>query len=211
MSKLGPIAGIVLAGGQSRRMGGGDKCLETLGGTPVLAHVISRLEPQVSRLVINANGDPSRFGPFGLPVVSDRLSGFHGPLAGVEAGLAWVSAQCPECSWAVTVPGDTPFIPTDLVERLAAAAEVTDAMAVATSDEGLHPVVGLWPVAMAGALGQALTEGQRRASRWVEMQGATEVLFDKTEIGGARIDPFFNINRPEDLAAARALAGKTAT
>lgn len=205
MSGLGDIAGIVLAGGQSRRMGGGDKCLQTLADVPVLSHVIARLGPQVSRMVINANGDPSRFETFGLPVVTDRLSGFQGPLAGVEAGLSWIAAHCPDVSWAVTVPGDTPFIPCDLVARLAAAAESRQAMAVAVSGAGLHPVAALWPVSMAGALAHALGKGERKAGRWVTAQGAEEVFFDAIEVGGTRIDPFFNINRPADLDAARTL------
>ena len=208
MSALGNVIGIVLAGGQSRRMGGGDKCLETLGDAPVLAHVIARLDPQVSRLVINANGDVSRFAAFDLPVVPDSLSGFQGPLAGVQAGLAWVAAHHPEISWAVTVPSDTPFIPCDLVERLARAAKSSGTMAVATSEAGVHPVVGLWPVAMRVALARSLGAGERKASRWAEMQGAAQVCFDKEAVGEARVDPFFNINRPDDLAAARALLKK---
>jgi len=111
MEASNDIIGVVLAGGRSSRMGGGDKCLQMLGDSPLLAHVIARLKPQVSDIVISANGDPARFAPFGLPVVADTLAEFAGPLAGVEAALAWVAANRPGVSWAVTVPGDTPFFP----------------------------------------------------------------------------------------------------
>ena len=190
-------------------MGGGDKALRELGGKPMLAHVIARLKPQVSGIVISANGDLSRFAAFGWPVVADSLPEFQGPLAGIEAGLAWAAANCPGVSTVVTVPGDTPFIPGDLVRRLTDAAHGVAmngaTMAVARTDEGVHPVVGLWPLGMAGDLTTALANGLRKVSRWAEMQGATEVFFPPVEIGGRKVDPFFNINRPEDLAEADTL------
>lgn len=198
------IVGVVLAGGQSTRMGGGDKCLKSLRGKPLLAHLLARLAPQVSRVVINANGDPSRFQAFGLPVIADSASGFQGPLAGIEAGLAWAAAHSPKAAWVVTVPGDTPFIPEDLVARLAEAVREAP-MAVASSDAGLHPVVGLWPVTMAGSLAEALAAGERKATNWVTARGAANVFFDAIEIGDAQVDPFFNINRADDLKTAETL------
>jgi molybdopterin-guanine dinucleotide biosynthesis protein A len=198
------IIGVVLAGGQSTRMGGGDKCLKSLRGKPLLAHLLARLAPQVSGVVINANGDPSRFQAFSLPVIADSSAGFQGPLAGIEAGLAWAAANSPEAAWVVTVPGDTPFIPEDLVARLAEAVREAP-MAVASSDAGLHPVVGLWPVTMAGALAKALAAGERKATNWVTARGAAKVFFDAIEIGDAQADPFFNINRPDDLKTAETL------
>lgn len=138
-------------------------------------------------------------------MVADRVAGFQGPLAGVEAGLTWAAGAYPGVSWAVTVPGDTPFIPFDLVARLAEGIVAKDTMAIATSQAGVHPVVGLWPLAMAAPLARSLAEGQRRASRWAERQGAAEVFFEDAEIGNTRVDPFFNVNRPEDLAEAEAL------
>lgn len=185
-------------------MGGGDKCLKPLDGKPLLAHVLARLAPQVSRLVINANGDATRFGAFGLPVVADKIATSQGPLAGVEAGLTWAATHAPDASWVVTVPGDTPFIPKDLVGRLAKAIQEAP-MAVASSEEGLHPVVGLWPITIAGALADALAAGKRKTTDWVRAQGAAEVFFGTVEIVSAEIDPFFNINHPEDLSAAEAL------
>ena len=194
------IVGIVLAGGRSSRMGGNDKCLQPLGGKPMLAHVLARLRPQVSEILVSTNSD--RFAGFGMPVVADNVSGFQGPLAGVEAGLAWVAVNCPHVAWAVTVPGDTPFIPADLVRRLAEADRAAGTMAVARSETGVHPVVAVWLVSMADDLKAALAGGLRNVSRWAEMQGAAQVFFPASEIGGREVDPFFNINRKEYLAEA---------
>ncbi len=203
------IAGIILAGGQARRMGGGDKSLLPLNKGSVLREVIERLATQAGPIVLSANGDPARFDGFGLPVVPDRQPGFHGPLAGIEAGLGWVRSNCAQSGFAVTVPGDTPFIPADLVARLAEG--IGDAsMAVAVSEAGLHPVVGLWPVAMVDALADASARGERRASQFVRDQGAAEVSFPPAVIAGTQVDPFFNINTPEDLDYARTLAARQA-
>lgn len=195
------VVGILLAGGKSSRMGGGDKCLRLLGGRPILARIVERLKPQVSGMVINANGDPTRFAEFGLPVVGDSVAGLAGPLAGVHAGLEWVKRNRPGIDYAVTVATDTPFFPADLVQRFLAA--LTDQpLLVAKSNEGVHPVVGLWPVAIAAKIEASLKASERKAGKWVAEHGAAEVFFPDIEIGGVQIDPFFNINRPEELARA---------
>ena len=194
------VAGVVLAGGRSSRMGGGDKCLKPLAGRPLIAHVIERLRPQVSDLVINANGEPSRFASFGLPVVADSFSGYAGPLAGVHAGLEWVKANRPGIGSIVTVAADTPFFPSDLVPRFLAAFEDGHGICVARSEEGVHPVFGLWPVAIAGEIEASLKKGTRKVSVWAEQHGAKEVSFPPVMVGGRPIDPFFNVNRLEELA-----------
>ncbi|MEX2167255.1 MAG: molybdenum cofactor guanylyltransferase MobA [Methyloceanibacter sp.] len=205
MNASKPIVGVLLAGGQSRRMGGGDKALRPLGGKPLLAHVVARLKPQVAGMIINANGKASRFAAFDLPVVADSIAGFAGPLAGVHAGLSWVKANRPGIDHVVTVAADTPFFPTDLVQQFLAALKNQPTLLVARSEEGLHPVIGLWPVAFVTILEDSLKRGDRKASDWVKSQGAVEVFFPKVEIGGRLIDPFFNINQPEELAEADAL------
>jgi molybdenum cofactor guanylyltransferase len=205
MVTANPIIGVLLAGGQSRRMGGVDKVLQTLGGRPLLAHAVDRLQPQVSALILNANGDETRLASFGLPVVPDRIGGFAGPLAGIHAGLVWVKANRPGIDHVVTVAADTPFFPTNLVARFLAAKKDQTTLLVACSEGGMHPVFGLWPVAMAPLLEESLKRGERTASAFVEGQRAIEVFFPKAEIAGRLIDPFFNINRPEDLAEANAL------
>jgi molybdopterin-guanine dinucleotide biosynthesis protein A len=190
---------VLLAGGQSRRMGGGDKCLRMLGGRPLLEHIIERAAPQVSRLILNANGDPERFADFGLPVTADTVEGFAGPLAGVLTGLEWTRAHAPDCAWIATVATDAPFLPEDLIARLGAAIIEGDAdMACASSNGRRHPVFGLWPVALTGELRAALVDrGVRKVDDWTAGYNLKEV-----EFSGDAIDPFFNVNRPEDLAAA---------
>ena len=197
------IVGLLLAGGQSRRMGGGDKALRPLGGRPLLDHVIERLRPQVATLVLNANGDPARFAGFGLQIVPDSVPDFAGPLAGVLAGLDWVSANRPDCEWVVSVPTDAPFLPRDLVARLVAGLQAADAeLACAASGGQPHPVVGLWPLRLREALRQAVVaEEVRKVDVWTGRYGLATVPFAEE----AGVDPFFNANRPDDFERAAAL------
>ena len=198
--------GVLLAGGQSRRMGGGDKCLRPLGDRTILEHVIDRIRPQVGPLILNANGDPNRFQSYGLPVVADVVDGFAGPLAGVLTGLRWAEINAPQCEWLLSVPTDAPFVPKNLATSLRREISAQGAqLACATSRGRTHPVVALWPVALADALEQALVgEDIRKIDRWTARYRLVEVSFDDIDV-----DPFFNANRPEDLAIAeRLLAGE---
>jgi len=201
------IAGVLLAGGLSRRMGGGDKCLRALGGQPLLARIIDRVRPQVGHLVLNANGDPSRFSDFGLPVASDSVEGFAGPLAGVLTGLEWAREHHPDCRWMASFPTDAPFLPRDLVVRMLAAVDASGSdMACATSGGRAHPVVGLWPVRLAEDLRRAMVdEDIRKVDVWTARYRLEQVAFQSEPV-----DPFFNTNRPEDLAAAETLLGEGA-
>ena len=197
-----PVVGLLLAGGLSRRMGGGDKSLRHLGGRPLLAHVVERLRPQVAALVLNANGDPARFADFGLPVVADSVPDFAGPLAGVLAGLDWAAANRPDCPAVVSVATDAPFLPLDLVARLLRAVEEAGAqLACAASGGRAHPVFGLWPVHLREDLRRAVVaEGIRKVDQWTARHPLVTVPF-----ADRPIDPFFNANRPEELEAAEAL------
>ena len=155
-----PHAGVILAGGLGKRMGGGDKPLLTIGGKPMLDRVIARLAPQVERIIINANGDPARFAAYGLPVVADTIEGFAGPLAGVLAGMRWSKANLPEARFLVSVAADTPFFPDNLVPRLSEGCGNDEhTIALAASTAGTHPVFGLWPVALADELETFLKSG----------------------------------------------------
>ncbi len=157
-------------------------------------------------MVINANGDPGRFASFGLPVVGDTIAGFAGPLAGVLTGLKWAEANAPQTTHVVSVPADAPFLPRDLVARLAAGLlDARGAIAIARSNGVLHPVVGLWPVALADDLEQALQSGTRKVLAWTDRHGTVAVDFPMETLNGRAVDPFFNANTPEDLAEARAL------
>lgn len=207
----GEVTGVILAGGQSRRMGGGDKGLLDLVGKPMLAHAIDRLRPQVGRMLINANGDPARFARFGLPVAADTVTGFAGPLAGVLAGLRWSAANAPDARWVVTAAGDAPLLPSDLVRRLySALAGRAGGIALARSFGELHPVIGLWPLALADDLEQALRQGVRKVLHWTDRHGTAAADFPPMRIGSAEVDPFFNANTPEELDRLRALLAEAA-
>jgi len=196
------IVGLILAGGQSRRMGGGDKALRLLAGIPLLERVIERLRPQVDALVLNANGDPARFAQFALPVVADSVPGFAGPLVGVLAGLDWAASQRPDCPYIVSVATDAPFLPVDLVARLAEGLNETGAdLSCAASGGRSHPVFGLWPVRLRENLRRAvIEEGIRKVDLWTSRHELATVPF-----ADELVDPFFNTNRPEDLETAAAL------
>lgn len=197
-----PILGLVLAGGQARRMGGGDKGLSVLGGRPILLRIVDRLRPQVRSLALNANGDPERLSNFGLPILPDDIADFAGPLAGVLAGLDWAATHAPDCPWLLSVPCDAPFIPLDLARRLYAACDGHRAeLAVAASAGRAHPVVGLWPVRLRHNLRRAIVEeGARKVDEWAAQYRLATVEFPFDDV-----DPFFNLNRPEDLVEAERL------
>ena len=200
------VTGVVIAGGRSARMDHREKALLDLAGEPMIKRIAERLRPQVGRMVINANGDPKRFVQFELPIVADTIEGHEGPLAGLQTGLQWARAETPDARFIASVAADTPFIPDDLVARLLAALKDAGASsAIASSGGEWTPVVGLWSVALAAALAEALRQGVRAVHRFATARGSAVVEFPFVEIGGQRIDPFFNVNTPEDLEKARAL------
>jgi molybdopterin-guanine dinucleotide biosynthesis protein A len=195
--------GLVLAGGLARRMGGGDKALIRIGSETILERALARLKPQVSGFVLNANGDPARFASFGLPVAADSVPDFAGPLAGILAGLDWVAANRPDIAWVVSVPGDCPFLPRDLVSKLHAA-RITNGktLACAHSGDWRHPVVGLWRVALREDLRHAITvEDLRKIEVWTARHGVALADWPVEPV-----DPFFNVNTPEDVERANALS-----
>jgi molybdopterin-guanine dinucleotide biosynthesis protein A len=199
--------GVVLAGGLARRMGGGDKSMRRIGGRTILDHVLGRLGPQCDGLLLNANGDPARFARFGLPVVADTVEDYPGPLAGVLAALDWTAASEPGVDWVVSVAGDCPFLPRDLVDRLQRARVAEDAeLAVAASGGQTHPVIGLWKVALRGELRDALVgEDIRKIDRWTARYRLATVSWPTEPV-----DPFFNANTVDDLDEAERLASLVA-
>jgi molybdenum cofactor guanylyltransferase len=195
------IAGVILAGGLARRMGGGDKGLRLLAGRPLLAWVIERARPQVAALALNANGDPARFARYRLPVVPDSVAGFAGPLAGVLAGLDWAAERVADATHVASFATDAPFLPRDLVVRLAAAVEAGADLACAASEGRSHPVFGLWPLALRDELRRALgDEGIRKVDQWTG-----RYRLETVEFAAVPVDPFFNANHPDDLDAAERL------
>lgn len=202
-----PTLGLVLAGGLARRMGGGDKAFLKIGGKTILERALARFRPQCAGIVLNANGDPKRFEGFGLPVVADDIPDFAGPLAGVLAGLEWAAKHAPDIEWIASVPGDCPFLPRDLVPRLHEARIAENkALACARSGEWRHPTAGVWPVALRADLRHALTvEDLHKIEVWTGRHGVAIAAWPDQPV-----DPFFNVNRPEELAKAEELAAQNA-
>jgi molybdopterin-guanine dinucleotide biosynthesis protein A len=195
--------GLVLAGGLARRMGGGDKARITIGRATILERVLARLKPQCPQIILNANSDPARFADTGLPVVPDSVPGFVGPLAGILAGLDWAAAHAPEVTDIASVPGDCPFLPANLITRLQAARQAEgQPLACARSGEWRHPVIGLWPVALRDDLRHALVEdGLHKIESWTARHGVAIADWPTVPV-----DPFFNVNTPEDVAEAERIA-----
>jgi molybdopterin-guanine dinucleotide biosynthesis protein A len=195
--------GLVLAGGLARRMGGGDKALIEIDGKTILARVLATLKPQCDPIILNANGDIARFAAFGLPVVRDEIPDFAGPLAGILAGLDWMAARHPDLEWMVSVPGDCPFLPADLVAQLHQARERAGTpLACAKSGDWRHPVVGLWNVKLREDLRRAIVEEDlHKIEIWTARHGIA-----LAEWPDRPVDPFFNVNTPEDRARANEIA-----
>jgi molybdopterin-guanine dinucleotide biosynthesis protein A len=199
-SDVPPTLGVLLAGGLARRMGGGDKPLRLLAGRSILERAVARLTPQVATLILNANGDPARFAPLGLQVVPDGVPDFPGPLAGILAALDHAAAVYPGVAWVVSASADSPFLPIDLVARLHRERGATP-LACAMSAGHTHPPIGLWRVSLREDLRRALiTDGERKIDRWTARHGCACVKWPVEPV-----DPFFNANTPEDLAAAEGI------
>ena len=195
--------GVLLAGGLARRMGGGDKPMRQIAGRTILDRVIARLESQCDGLILNANGDPARFAAYGLPVIADTVKDFPGPLAGILAALDWAATNRPDVEFILSAAADCPFLPRDLVARLHRARREENAeLAVAASAGQSHPVIGLWSVALREDLRHALVvEGVRKIDRWTARYRLSTVTWPTEPL-----DPFFNANTVDDIAAADRLA-----
>jgi molybdopterin-guanine dinucleotide biosynthesis protein A len=203
MNENAATLGVILAGGRAQRLGGGDKPLRRIGGRTMLERVIERFSPQCERVILNGNGDATRFASFGLPVVADNVEGFAGPLSGILAALDWAALHRPARAWVVSAPGDCPFLPSDLVARLHAARASGDfELSVASSGGRAHPTIGLWRVALRDDLRYALTaEKCRKVSEW-----SGRYKLGVAAWSDRPLDPFFNVNTPADLAEAERLS-----
>lgn len=201
MSDQPTVIGVLLAGGRATRMGGGDKCLLPLGNKTLLQRSIERAQPQVNPLLLSANGNSLRFARSRLQVVPDAYPNYPGPLAGIHAALKWMQLHQPDAEWLASFACDTPFFPTDMVKQLMdKAAQAGAQLAIATSNERVHPVFALWHTSLVPKMEELLGQGVHpRLQEWVRAQGAVEVEFT-----GEGYDPFFNVNTPQDLYSAEA-------
>lgn len=202
------VIGVILAGGLSRRMGGGDKALRRLGDQRLIDHVIARFRPQVDALIINANGDPGRFSDTGLAVIADSLPDHPGPLAGILAALDHAAGHDQGAQWVVSVAADGPFLPHDLVARLMDQQRKAGVpLACAASAGFTHPTIALWQVSLRDDLRRAMTiEGLRKIDAWTSRHGCVAVHWPADTL-----DPFFNANTVEELAEAEAMLARQVT
>jgi molybdopterin-guanine dinucleotide biosynthesis protein A len=202
-----PTLGVVLSGGLARRMGGSDKGQIKIGGAAILDRILERVRPQCSRVVFNSNSDP-KTAPAGLTVVPDNVPGYPGPLAGILASLDWAARNAPEISWLVSVPSDCPFLPRDLVVRLHQARSDGDAMLACAESAGRrHPTIALWPTRLREDLRTAIiTEQMRAVHEWTARYPLAVATWPDTPV-----DPFFNVNTPDDVAKAAELAARFPT
>ncbi|MDH4982484.1 molybdenum cofactor guanylyltransferase MobA [Hyphomicrobium sp. D-2] len=200
------IVGVLLAGGLSSRMGGPEKSLLDLGGRPMLRRVLDRMEPQVGQIAINANGDPARFAAFRYPIIADAIPGHAGPLAGLHAGLLWAQREAPAARYVATASADSPFVPLDLVQRLADAIRSSGKpCAIAAHAGEKYPVAGLWSINLADAAADALARNMRALYRFAEANDCAIVEFPALSLADISVDPFFNVNTPEEYEQARAI------
>jgi molybdopterin-guanine dinucleotide biosynthesis protein A len=192
------IVGLILAGGLARRMGGRDKAFLPFAGSDLVHRAVARLSLQCDRVIINANGERYRFAALELPVVSDTVAGFAGPLAGILAGLDWLATHVPTARL-LSVPVDGPFFPDDLAARLEGAADAQGVTAACAQSGGRrHGVYALWPVGMREELRRALTvDGLRKVDTWLAQHDVAVAEWPTQPF-----DPFFNVNTPDDLARA---------
>ena len=199
------IPGIILAGGLSRRMGGGDKGLLMLGETSIIERVIDKILPQVGSLAININGDSSRFPDYKLPIIPDSIKGYLGPLSGILAGMEWAFKNGNR--YIATVAADTPFLPDDLIKRLHAMVKrknlnigIAASRILSGDDVFIHPTFGIWEVALKDDLRDALANDTRKIMFWAKKFKLDYYYFDTSD---KLSDPFFNINTPDDLEEAK--------
>lgn len=198
--------GVVLAGGRATRMQGQDKPFIEIAGKSMLARVSEQLAPQVDQILINGNGDLTRFGDR-FPVIPDQFGDYAGPLAGILAAMRWSQTHAPHAFWVISAASDTPFFPENLVDRFVGAMGGPEpAIVLAKSGDNIHPTFGLWPVALADDLETFLTKGERKVRKWAQSHICSHAIFSGPVIDGIEIDPFFNVNCPDDTDIAEAVA-----
>ncbi len=196
------VLGVILAGGQSRRFGGGDKFIKELNGEALVDRVVERVRPQTEQMIISSNSETPHLTKFGLPIVADTIHGFAGPLAGILTGMEWTRQHYPDIEWIVSFPSDAPFVPLDCVSKMLEQAQMDNAEIVCASSAGrTHPVCALWRIDLADNLRQAMEEEEmRKIDLWTARHRLSALEFSDQPF-----DPFFNINRPEDLEQAEVI------
>ncbi len=207
------ITGVILAGGQSTRMGGGDKFLKEINGKTILSLVIKKFEKQCSSVLISANGNPARLEAYNKPIIKDPIieadpttsketeDTLAGPLAGILAAMKWTIENKPGHTHILSVAADSPLFPDDFSQKMINQSNSLDDRAIILAKSGgwHHPIFGLWPIEFASDLEAQLNSGVRKIRAWTNSHENSAVEFEEQDIKGTKIDPFFNINKPEDF------------
>ena len=198
------ICAVIMTGGKSSRMGGGIKTLIQFNKKIIFERILESLQNQINNIIINNNDMSYQFKKYNLPIIEDKIKGYLGPLAGIHASLEWVSKNLKNIEWIVSIPGDTPFIPDNLVEKLYNKAKsYKKNIIIAKSNEKIHPIIGIWNVNLLQKLEKAILEGERKIIIW-----AKKNQLDYQEFVNDRYDPFFNINYNEDIDTAKKIETK---
>ena len=193
------LCAVILTGGKSSRMGGGIKSLKKFNNKSIFDRVFENLQTQVNKVIINSNDSENLFVKYNVEVIKDSLEGFLGPLAGLHATLEWLNKNAPYINWLVTVPGDTPFIPINLVKKLLDKVKNSNHKIVLAQSNGkTHPIIGIWHSNLFESLKNSLNSGNRKIMDW-----ASQHSLEYVEFTNSKYDPFFNINCIEDLIEAK--------
>ena len=192
-SKIKMIAMIML-GGQSKRMGGGIKSLMEFNNKVIFERIFQRLKPQINKIFVNCNYEEIKLKRYNIPIIKDQKKGFLGPLAGIHAGMKWIKKNEKDIDWLITIPGDTPFIPNDLIDQLASKTSKKLKIILTKSKNKIHPSIGIWHIDLLDDLNISLDNGARKILTWAEKHPMEFINYSIKNF-----DPFFNINSKDDL------------
>ena len=188
---------VILAGGESKRFGGGFKTLSKINGKSIFIRILEKLKKNEIEILINANQNHEEFQKSKLPIIKDKKEGFLGPLAGIHSSISWCLKEYKDKEWIFTVPSDTPFLPENLLDKFCNKLEQNIEILVARSNNKVHPVISMWNVNLLNSLEKELSQKNRKIMTWVEKHN-----FDYVDFDYKIFDPFFNINTINDLKRA---------
>ena len=185
---------VIMIGGQSTRMGGGIKSFIEFNNKNIFDRILERTKPQLNKIIINCNSPEVKLKKYNITIIKDLVDGYLGPLAGIHAAMKWININEPKIKWLVTLPGDTPFIPNDLISRFNEKISSKLKIVLAQSDNKTHPTIGAWHTSLFDSLDEQLNKGMRKILSWAELHSIDFINYPIINF-----DPFFNINTKQDL------------
>jgi len=191
------ISAVIMIGGQSKRMGGGIKSLITFNNKSIFDRIFERLTSQINKIIINCNDQEKSFEKYQLPILKDLKQGYLGPLAGIHSAMHWLNLNDHQTKWLITIPGDTPFIPMNIVSKFKKKMSEQTKIILARSGQNTHPIIGAWHISLFSSLDEHLNKGTRKILAWAHNHPIEYINFDIKPY-----DPFFNINFKKDITEA---------